>query len=87
MEEPRDAISVLIRPQTGRRFTLVVKASDTIDSVKAKIHDKADIHPDQQLLVHRGQPMEDGRTLSDYNVTGMWPIYLHWDEETAELDG
>ena len=52
----------------GKKITLEVQSSNTIEEVKAKIHSQERIPPDQQHLILDGKKLEDQQILSNCDV-------------------
>ncbi|XP_065891202.1 polyubiquitin-like isoform X2 [Dysidea avara] len=74
--ELKVGIQIFVKTLIGKTISLWVKPSDTIQDVKAKIKDENDIPPDKQMLIFRGQRLDGGHTLSEYNIVMKSEIHV-----------
>ena len=69
-------MQILIEIPSGNPLALLVLTSDTVSNIKSKISDKMNIPLETQHLVFAGKPLQNDRTLAEYNVRPQSSIQL-----------
>lgn len=69
-------MQIFVKTRTNYTLTLDVDPSDTIYNIKCKIQHRQGIDPTKQTLTFIGKQLEDGHTLTHYNIQRECIIHL-----------
>jgi len=84
---PLAGTQIFVITPEGKTIRLEVEGSDTIETVKQLVEDKEGIPLNRQGLAFDGLTLDDGRTLSDYNIQQESTLDLFFKPLALSLTG
>jgi len=72
----RNGFMVFVKDLTGATHSVIIGAANTVLDMKILTRNKTGISVDKQRLIFAGMQLEDGRTMSDYNIPRESTIHL-----------
>ena len=69
-------MQLFVKTPTGKVVALEVEYTDSIKTLKSKIHEKEGTPPDEQQLTFYGRLLEDSYTMSHYRLRNESTVHL-----------
>ena len=70
------AMHIFVKVYAEKTITLIAKETDTVAKLKAQLQEREGIPTEHQVLLFRGNELEDSRTLSAQHVANVSTLYL-----------
>jgi ubiquitin C len=71
-----EPMEIYVQDPKGRRYTLVVEPTDTIDQIKNKLERQEGIPKENQRLTFAGKPCEDSKNLRNHGIKHKSVLHL-----------
>jgi len=69
-------VEIFVKSLTGKTITISCELTDTVLSVKERIHDVENIAVEEQRLIFSGKQLNDADTLESYGVQAESTLFL-----------
>jgi len=69
-------MQVFVNGIAAKTVALNVEANHSVESVKAQLHTRTSLRPEEQRLIFAGKQLQDGRALADYGIQRNSTLFL-----------